>query len=271
MTINKLHVEEFGDQQGPPVLMLHGFMSSNLQWDPNRAGLGAKLRLLMTEQPGHGRSPGPDDVEAYRTDAVLDQIDRIRTDRGIDRWWMIGQSLGGAIAIRYAIRHPDRVAGLVFTNSRAVFGLTGRVAGDESETGSNQQAATKPDRPPGRDNRPEDVLRERIRAMPYHPNNAKRLPAELQARMIEAADRMPVSVFRHLRSAGPWASTDDLHLLRTPTLLINGRYEKAFQPCVDLARSSIGDLRVIDLEGGHSVNIDQPDAFNRAVIDFICG
>lgn len=251
----RLHVEDAGDPDGPPVLFLHGFMSSNLQWEPNRDGLAAELRLLLAEQPGHGRSPGPDDPAAYRADAVLDQLDDIRRDRDIDRWWLVGQSLGGAMLMRYALRQPERVAGLVFTNSRAVFGLAGRRPASED---SQEQSGL-----------PAEPTRELIRALPYHPSNAKRIPAVLQARMVEAADAMPIAVFRHLRTGGPWHSTDDLHRLEVPTLLINGRFEQAFQPCVEQARAAVPDLRIVDLDGGHSVNIDQPEAFNQTVLDFI--
>ena len=251
----ELHVEDTGNPDGPPVLLLHGFMSSNLQWEPNRDRLGAELRLLLVEQPGHGRSPGPDDPAAYAADAVLDQLDRIRAERGIDRWFVAGQSLGGAIVLRYALRQPERVAGLVFTNSRAVFGL----AGKQADGGSDEE----------RSGLPADPTREQIRALPYHPVNARRMPPDLQARMVAVADAMPLAVFRHLRTGGPWYSTDELHLLQVPTLLVNGRFERVFQPCVAQARAAIADLRVVDLDGGHSVNIDQPEAFDRAVLDFV--
>ncbi len=247
-----LHVEDVGDPDGPPVLFLHGFMSSNLQWEPNRGTLATKLRLLLVEQPGHGASPGPDDPAAYQADTVLQQLDRVRSDRGLDRLWLVGQSLGGAIAIRYALAHPNRVAGLVFTNSRAVFGLVGK-----------QGQRHDPDGPAPA------LTRERVREMPYHPRNARRLPPDLQSKMVEAADQMPLAVFRHLRSGGPWQSTEDLHQLSVPTLLINGRFEKAFQPCVEQATAAIPDLEVVPLDGGHSVNIDQPDLFNQAVLDFV--
>ncbi|MGB5756583.1 MAG: alpha/beta hydrolase [Acidimicrobiales bacterium] len=261
-TEDQLNVEDSGNPDGPPVLFLHGFMSSNLQWEPNRAGLGAELRLLLAEQPGHGRSPGPDDPAAYRAETVLDQLDRIRIRLGIDRWWLVGQSLGGAVLMRYALRQPDRVAGLIFTNSRAVFGLAGRQAPEDELDGSAEGQR-------GGSGLPAEPTREVIRALPYHPSNAKRIPPQLQARMIETADAMPMAVFRHMRTGGPWNSNDELHLLEVPTLLINGRFEKAFQPCVEEARAAVRDLRVVDLDGGHSVNIDQPQAFNQAVLDFI--
>lgn len=252
-----LHVEEAGNPDGPPVLFLHGFMSSNLQWVPNRQRLGGELRLLLVEQPGHGGSPGPDDPAAYSAETVLAKLDQVRRERNIDRLWLVGQSLGGAIAMRYAINHPDNVAGLVFTNSRAVFGLAGKQADDEKQQDGKRGG------PPSEPNR------ESVRNLPYHPSNAKRIPSELKDKMVQVADAMPMAVFRHLRTGGPWDSTDDLDRLTMPTLLINGRFEKVFQPCVQQARAGIADLRVVNLDGGHSVNIDQPEQFNRAVIDFI--
>lgn len=271
---DRLFVDDTGNLDGPPVLFVHGFMSSNLQWEPNRAGLGAELRLLLTEQPGHGRSPGPDDLAAYRTDAVLDQLEQIRVDRGIDQWWVAGQSLGGAMVVRYALRHPDRVKGVVFTNSRAVFGITGRRAERQALKEAGHRSS---DEPPGggrsgggrRGGLPTEPTWDDIRALPYHPRNARRIPEDLKVRMVEMADAMPLAVFRHLRNAGPWKSSDELHQLQVPTLLINGRFEKVFQPCVEQARAAVPDLRVIDLDGGHSVNIDQPEAFNAAVLDFV--
>ncbi|MEL7210394.1 MAG: alpha/beta hydrolase [Actinomycetota bacterium] len=288
-----LFVDDTGNPDGPPILFVHGFMSSNLQWEPNRAGLGAELRLLLTEQPGHGRSPGPDDLAAYRTDAVLEQLDQIRADRGIDQWWVAGQSLGGAMVVRYALRHPDRVRGVVFTNSRAVFGVTGRRAerqlreqvansaagnGGDDDASDHEDGATERAGADGADRAargrrrgglPTEPTRQDIQALPYHPRNARRIPEDLKARMVEVADAMPMAVFRHLRNAGPWKSSDELHQLEVPTLLINGRFEKVFQPCVAEARASVPDLRVVDLDGGHSVNIDQPEAFNAAVLEFV--
>lgn len=252
MVAYRLNVEEAGRSDGPPVLFLHGFMSSNLQWEPNRSGLGAHLRLLLTEQPGHGGSPAPDDVAGYSADVVIEQLDQVRADRGIERWWVVGQSLGGAMCVRYAMRHPTRVAGLVFTNSRALFGLPGRRA-------EGQPPGELPPRP----------TRQDVQALPYHPSNAKRIPDDLKARMVATADAMPLSVFQHLSARGPWQSNDDLHQLDVPALLINGRFEKAFQPSVTRAQAALPNLEVIELDGGHGVNIDQPEAFNAAVLDFI--
>ncbi len=62
---------------------------------------------------------------------------------------------------------------------------------------------------------------------------------------------------------------DDLPSFTVPTLLVNGLREAAFQPLRRMAGERLPDCRVVDLDGGHSVNIDAAEGFNIAVCDFI--
>ena len=81
---SRLFVELDGDPDGPPILMIHGALSWNAQWDLNRAALGERHRLIMVEQMGHGRSDRPDDVEAYGPASVLGELELIRETLGVD-------------------------------------------------------------------------------------------------------------------------------------------------------------------------------------------
>lgn len=249
-----LNVVDCGNTDGPAALFVHGFMSSNLQWEPNLPRLGAVLRTVLVEQRGHGASAVPGDRDEYRPESVVPELDEIRRRLGIDRWWLVGHSMGGAVCVRYAIEHPDRTAGLVFTNSRAVFGV-----------GSAPDAQREAER---RSLRVEDGAD--LRQLPFHPIHAKRFPEDLQAKMVAAADAMQARAIRHLGAvADSWRSRDRLGDIAVPTLLVNGRWEKAFQPWLPVAREEIADLRVVELEGGHSINIEQPEGFDQAVLDFV--
>ncbi|MEM7275749.1 MAG: alpha/beta fold hydrolase [Actinomycetota bacterium] len=234
-----------GAEDGPVLALVHGFMSSRLQWELNTARLGRRHRLVLIELPGHGQSVAPDDPESYRPPAVLAALDAIRNALALDRWWLVGHSMGGAISARYALRYPDATAGLVTTNSRAIFGVGGSAG---------------PSRPTGPD----------LRRLPFHPIHAKRFPADLKARMVTAADDMAPFVIDHIGTAAPdWRSGDDLHRLRVPTLLVNGVWEKAFQPHAEHVRNHLPGIVIVDLDGGHSINIEQAEAFDRAVLDFV--
>lgn len=234
------------------MLMLHGMLSSNAQWLLNRDALGADLQLFMVELPGHGRSPAYDDPEQYAPSWIIAEIERIRIEAGVEHWLVCGQSLGGAIALRYCLAHPDRVDGLIFTNSRAAFGISRSARIASADAG-------------GRTPPPSST-----RDLPMHPINATRLSQDVREPMIEAADGVRIQTF--LDFAGhmaEWSSGDEFSRLRVPVLLVNGRWEKRFQPHVTEARSQIARLDVVNLEGGHAINAERADEFNAAVIDWV--
>ena len=52
-------------------------------------------------------------------------------------------------------------------------------------------------------------------------------------------------------------------------MLVNGRWETAFQEHVPTAAARIPDFHLVELDGGHSINVEQPEAFDRAVLDFV--
>jgi len=246
-----MFVEVAGDPDGPPILMLHGFLSSNAQWDLNRDALGKHYRLLMVELPGHGRSPALEHADDYTIAALVTELEVLRCAHDVERWWVCGQSLGGAIAILYCLLHPERVLGLVFTNTRAAFGIQRQ--GVSANSGVPPQITS-------------------TRDLAVHPINAKRLPEPVKQRLVDAADAMDIGAVNHfLGRRHTWKSTERMIELAMPVLLVNGRWEKAFQPFVDQAGELIPDLQVVTLEGGHAINAEQPDQFNRAVAEFIAG
>ena len=246
-----MFVEETGNPVGPPMVLVHGFLSSNAQWDLNRDELGKHYRLLMVELLGHGRSDAPDDPDAYGIDALLAELESIRIERHIETWWVCGQSLGGAISILYCLAHPERVRGLVFTNTRAAFGIKREGV---SSNGGEPPTITS------------------TRDLPVHPINATRLPEVIKQRMVEAADAMTVAATNQfLARRHTWKSTERMAELAMPVLLVTGRWEKAFQEFVEQAEDLIPHLQVVSLEGGHAINAEQPEQFDQAVIKFISG
>jgi len=111
-----LHVLELGPRVSEelPTVLVHG-ASGNLQ--DMRIALGDRLavnrRVILLDRPGHGwsdRPGGAKDASPARQAALIVQaLDRI----GVERFVLLGHSLGGAVATALALAHPDRVAGLV--------------------------------------------------------------------------------------------------------------------------------------------------------------
>ena len=231
------------------MLLLHGFLSCAAQWDLNRQRLGERFQLVIVELMGHGSSDAPRASQWYGPDHVLSELERIRTEHDIERWWVCGQSLGGAITTRYALRHPQHTLGLVFTNSRAAFGIA---------------------RPGVQAIVPDNIAS--TREISVHPINATRLPEAVKHRLVAAADATPLHVVDFVTGhRDSWRSVDQMAELQMPVLLVNGRWEKAFQRTLDDVRDAIGHIEIVDLEGGHAINIEQAAAFDAAVLEFTRG
>jgi 2-succinyl-6-hydroxy-2,4-cyclohexadiene-1-carboxylate synthase len=184
------------------------------------------------------------------------RFEALRERLGADRWFVCGQSFGAGLTIRYALEHPGRIVGQVFTNTMSGLSPAAR------------------ERLPERMARADTVARggrEALKALPFHPRPSKRLSREIWEDLVaDAALLSPTAVAEALRTTSPELSVAaDLSRISVPTLLVNGVRETAFQPLRDLAAREIPDLAVVDLDGGHSVNLDQADAFNAAVAAFI--
>ena len=107
--------------------------------------------------------------------------------------------------------------------------------------------------------------------MDHSPRPALRLPeAHWRGLLDDAALLSPVGVAHSLRVTVPELSVAGrLGEIAVPTLLVNGRRETRFQPVRDALASEIPGLKVVDLDGGHSINIARPDGFNAAVTAFV--
>ncbi len=99
-----------GNAGGTPLILLHGYTDSWRSYGPLMAELPASLRVIAVSQRGHGDSSKPETyaVGDFAADvaALCDRLD-------IDNAVVVGHSMGSLVASRFAIDHPDRVAGLV--------------------------------------------------------------------------------------------------------------------------------------------------------------
>src|SRR5687768_13632349 len=102
-----LHHDATGD--GPPVVLLHGLGLSRAVFGPILPALSARFRVLRLDLRGHGASPAPQPPVPYaHADDVVATLDALELAR-VD---LVGQSLGGAVAVDLALSHPSRVGRL---------------------------------------------------------------------------------------------------------------------------------------------------------------
>ncbi len=120
---HRIYMEQCGNPEGIPVVVLHGGPGGGCSPAMRRFFDPAEYRIVLFDQRGCGRSRPNASVEANTTWHLVADIERIRTLLGIERWIAFGGSWGATLALIYAQTHPDRVAHLIL---RGVFLLTRR-------------------------------------------------------------------------------------------------------------------------------------------------
>jgi proline iminopeptidase len=108
-----LHIEESGNPDGKPVIVLHGGPGGGISPKMRQFFDAGAYRAILVDQRGAGRSTPHASVEANTTWHLVEDIERIREHLGIDRWMVFGGSWGSTLALAYAQAHPGHVTEMV--------------------------------------------------------------------------------------------------------------------------------------------------------------
>lgn len=111
----RLRVQDTGPQDGPAVILLHGFGASLETWEGWAKPLSARYRVIAFDLPGFGLT-GPDPSGDYSDARSVQILAGLMDQLGIERASIIGNSLGGRIAWTFAAQHPERVTRLVLVS-----------------------------------------------------------------------------------------------------------------------------------------------------------
>jgi proline iminopeptidase len=121
--LHEIYYEECGAANGKPVVVLHGGPGGAINPTMRRFFDPARWRVALFDQRGCGRSRPHASLQDNTTWDLVEDIERLRRHLGIETWTVFGGSWGSTLALAYAIRHPDRVAGLIL---RGIFLVTQR-------------------------------------------------------------------------------------------------------------------------------------------------
>jgi pimeloyl-ACP methyl ester carboxylesterase len=112
----RLHYQEKG--AGAPLLLLHGFTSSTYSWKDVFDPLSKNFRVIAVDLKGFGFSGKPDGDYTRRAQAVL--VSHLLDCLKIEKAWVGGNSMGGEVALNFALQNPQRVSGLILIDSGGV-------------------------------------------------------------------------------------------------------------------------------------------------------
>jgi pimeloyl-ACP methyl ester carboxylesterase len=260
----RVHYQEAGAEPAPPVILIHGFISSNLVWSPVLLSLAKKgFRVIAPDLPGYGYSDKPSDARytiAEQARAVIGLMDQLQIKKAM----VVGGSYGGAIAATMALDYPDRVEKLI---------LVGAVSNDDAKKKFLMRVSCLPligdiATPLFLGSR--WILRKRMREM------YRRMQKPINDRMIAARHHLLATANTHramIRTARAWSANRierEASLIRQPTMLVWGDADdhiplaNAFR-----LRDTIPNAKLIVFRNcGHIPPAEHPEKFVEAVAGF---
>jgi pimeloyl-ACP methyl ester carboxylesterase len=260
----RLHYQEAGDPNAPPMILIHGFAASNLVWSKVFLEFAeAGYRVIAPDLPGYGYSAKPRHLD-YTIANQAEMVVRFLKQLEIDRAVFLGSSYGGAIAATIALDRPELVEKLVMVgavnNNKPTRYLLMRLFGSPIIgdilspllVGSRRLLRLRMKRVYDRHSWVLDERRVDARHLPLRTRGAHR------------------AIIRTVRRWDAERVSREAHLLTQPTLLIWGDTDREV-PLQDGERlhESIPDSRLLVVrECGHLPHEEYPQAFVDVVLDF---
>ena len=244
---------------GEPVVLLHAGIADRRMWDPQLEALAKRYRVVSFDRRGFGRSPLIDGPYAHHEDlrGLLDGL-------GIERASLVGCSMGGAAAIDFVLRYPERARSLVLVGS-AVSG-----AKSEEPPPKEWDELVAADEAGNLERVSELEVRIWVDGPYRSPEEVDPAVRDLVREMNLIALRSEASGLGEERPADPPAA-ERLGEIQVPALVVVGALDRPeiVARSEALARN-VPRARKVVLEGtAHVPNLERPEEFNDAVLAFL--
>ncbi|HIB11158.1 MAG TPA: alpha/beta hydrolase [Dehalococcoidia bacterium] len=256
-----LYYEETGE--GFPLVWSHEFAGNYPSWDPQVRFFSRRYRVITYSARGYPPSDVPEDPDAYSQDLVVEDLYLLLRHLRIDEAYIGGLSMGGTVALNFAIAHPEMCRGIIVasvgsgSDDREAFLASAQVVADRLL--SEGMAAVAHDYARGE---------ARLQFLRKDPKGWQEFHDELAAHSALGSSL----TFQGFQMKRPtvYALEESLRQLLVPTLIMIGDED---EPCVESAvfmkrRIPHAGLSVFP-QSGHTINLEEPDLFNRTVLDFL--
>jgi pimeloyl-ACP methyl ester carboxylesterase len=241
----ELHGPPGDNSHAPPILLSHGYGATSRMWDGQVAAFADRYRLVLWDMRGHGQSGDPADPALYSHALTVGDMAAVLDACGIERAIIGGLSLGGVMSLAFHLAHPERVRALMLFDTGLGF------RNPEARRQWNERAEARA-----------RELEEK--GLPNSGGGAEtRLARHRSAQGLAGAAR------------GMLRMTDGtligaLPQIAVPTLVLVGADDRHFLAAADYMAAKIpGAQKIVIPDAGHAANLDQPEAFNRAVTAFL--
>jgi pimeloyl-ACP methyl ester carboxylesterase len=228
-----------------PILLTHGYSATAEMWAANLSALARDQMVITWDMRGHGRSDSPRDPDLYSEALSVGDMAAVLDAAGAGRAVVGGLSLGGYLSLAFHLVFPARVAALVLCDTGPGYRR------DDTRAGWNamaEQTATRFEQ------RGLDALGSSAEVAASHHRSAEGLALAARGMLAQRNGRV----------------LESLPSIAVPTLVLVGAEDKPFLTAADVMAAKIpGATKAVLPGAGHAANIDQPAAFDQAVLDFL--
>ena len=241
-----IHYEVAGD--GPALILTHGYSSTGEMWAGQIAPLSQHFKVVTWDMRGHGRSDYPGDQAAYSEAATVADMAALLDAVGARDAIVGGLSLGGYMSLAFHATHPERTRALLIIDTGPGY------KNDQARDGWNANAIARA---------------ERFEADGF--GDLSKASAEVRLARHRDASGLARAA-RGMLTQKNARVIESLPAIAVPAVVIVGANDTAFLAASDYMAAKIpGAKKVVIPDAGHSANIDQPAAFNAALLDFLKG
>jgi pimeloyl-ACP methyl ester carboxylesterase len=258
-----LYYEETG--AGTPVIFVHEFAGDCRSWEPQVRFFARRYRCITFNARGFPPSGVPDDPARYSQDRARDDVRSVLDHLGIDRAHVVGLSMGGFATLHFGLAWPDRARSLLIAGvgygaekeKREQFRRESDAAAAGFERDGSEKFAAGYARGPSR---------------VQFENKDPRGWSEFAAMLAEHSARGSAFTMRGVQRERPslWDLEDRLRALAVPALIVTGDEDDAcLVPSIFMKRTIPSAGLVVVPNTGHTINLEEPAAFNALVADFL--
>ncbi len=242
-----LYYEVHGDK-GPVILLTHGYSATSQMWAGQVEPFSKDHRLVIWDMRGHGQSDSPDDPSLYSEPATVADMAALLDKVGAKTAIVGGLSLGGYMSLAFHRVHPERVEALLIIDTGPGY------KNDEARAGWNKTSLRTAER-----------YETEGLAVLTAGSAERRTATHRSAKGLALAARGMLTQ----RDAGVITSLPDI---KVPSIVVVGSDDTPFIAASDYMAAKIpGCQKAVINEAGHAANIDQPEAFNDAILNFLRG
>jgi pimeloyl-ACP methyl ester carboxylesterase len=259
----KLYYEESG--QGTPIVFVHEFGGNYRSWENQMRFFSKNHRCITFAARGYPPSDVPKDVEKYSQKRAVDDIADVLNELKIDRAHVVGLSMGGFATLHFGLNYPNKALSLVVAGAgygaekqhEAYFkNISLEVANQFEKLGSKEFAKTY------------SLGASRVQFQNKDPRGWQEFATMLGEHSAQGA----ANTMRGVQARRPsiYDLEESMKKMMTPTLIVVGdEDDHCLQPGIFMKKTIPAAGLLILPKTGHTLNIEEPQYFNRFVEDFI--